>query len=126
VEPEQRGYNMKLPDIELYRQEKENWKASGQPVRSDEKVAELYEICISCDEYIAMPLAKDRGQCKICTCLLSKDGDHMNKLRWATTKCPINKWVEEPGYEKKEAEQEVPAQPQFNSRKPKNRDCGCG
>ncbi len=119
---------MKLPDIELYRQEKENWKANGQPVRSDEKVAELYNICSSCEEYIPLPLATDKGQCKICTCLLSKTAEYMNKLKWATTKCPLNKWAEEPGYEKKEAEPEVPAQPQFNTRKPKNQgdSCGCG
>lgn len=118
---------MKIPDIELYRQEKNNWKEAGEPVRSDEKVAELYNICAQCEEYIPLPLVTDRGQCRICTCLLSKDGDHMNKLRWATTSCPLNKWTEEPEYQKKEAEPEIPVQPQFNSRKKKGGgSCGCG
>ncbi len=114
------------PDLELYRQEKEEWKSQGKPTRSDERVAELHAICAPCDQYIKIPLVEDRGQCAVCSCLLSKDGDYMNKLRWATTKCPLDKWKEEEGYEK-EAEPEVPAQPQFNSRAKKtNTDCGCG
>lgn len=117
---------MELPNIELYRQEKNDWKEAGEPVRSDEKVEELYNICVGCEEYIPLPLVKDRGQCRVCTCLLSKDGDSLNKLRWSTTACPLGKWKEEAGYEKKEAAPEVPAQPQFNSRKPKSGGCGCG
>lgn len=118
---------MLFPDIQRYRQEKEQWKNAGKPMRSDERVAEIFDNhCKPCENYIPIPLLEDRGQCAVCTCLLSKDDDNMNKIRWATTKCPLPepKWVEEPVYEKKEAEQ--PAQPQFNQRKkPPTNGCGC-
>lgn len=112
------------PDLNRYRLEKKIWKNSGQPVRSDERVAELYNICINCENYIPIPLLTDRGQCAICTCLLSKDSDRMNKLRWATTKCPLPepKWVEEEGFEQKiEPEVETPG-PKIS----RQSDCGCG
>jgi hypothetical protein len=117
---------MIVPDINKYREEKEQWKAAGQPVRSDERVEELYNICEACEHYIPVPLVQDRGQCEICTCLLSKDGDRMNKLRWATTKCPLPepKWTEEPGQIQTEAE--LNTLPQSNRRKLPPAGCGCG
>lgn len=115
---------MELPDIKLYRQEKKKWKEAGEPTRSDEKVLELFEICKSCEHFIK--ITKSIGQCGVCTCALRQDGDAMNKLRWATTSCPLPepKWTAEEGIQK-EAEQEVPAQPQYINR-PKKGGCGCG
>lgn len=116
---------MKLPDLSRYKEEKKAWQDAGEPVRSDEEVVQLYDICAACEHFIKLPLLPDRGQCGICTCLLSKDADRMNKLRWATTSCPLDppKWGT-----KKEAEPEVPVQPQFNQRKRKGGggNCGCG
>jgi thiol-disulfide isomerase/thioredoxin len=116
---------MIFPDIAQYRQEKINWKAHGEPKRSDERVIEIYEThCKPCDKYI--PILEEVGQCGKCSCILRKDGERMNKILWATTRCPLTmeedgqepKWVEEPGYEQKKTEQDIPAPP--------SNSCGCG
>lgn len=112
---------MKIPNIEQYRQEKKTWKNMGEPKRSDEKVIELYAICSKCEHYL--PLLENVGQCGICTCILRKDGERINKLRWATTRCPLDepKWTEEPGYEKSgDTLNSIPPPPA------PNKGCGCG
>jgi hypothetical protein len=114
---------MLFPDIQGYRREKEEWKNAGKPMRSDERVAEIFDNhCKPCENYIPIPLLEDRGQCGVCTCLLSKDDDNMNKIRWATTRCPLAepKWTED--VDKKEA---LKVEPQ-GRRKPPVQDCGCG
>ncbi len=118
---------MEVPDIKLYREEKKKWIEANEPVRTDEKVLELYNICADCENYTPLPLFKDRGQCKICTCLLSKDGDRMNKLRWATTKCPLEepKWLEEEEYRQEKSEPE-PKQIGPDPHRGRNKGCGCG
>jgi hypothetical protein len=109
---------MIIPDFNLYRQEKKQWKEAGEPVRSDERVKELYNICASCEHYIPLPVLENRGQCAVCTCLLSVDDDRLNKLRWATTRCPLEepKWTED--VENKEALKITQAPP-------KTGGCGC-
>jgi hypothetical protein len=107
---------MIFPDIAQYRQEKINWKAHGEPRRTEARIQELYQICEPCEHYI--PLLESVGQCGQCSCILRRDGERMNKLAWATTRCPIDKWVEEPGYEQKKTEQDIPAPP--------SNSCGCG
>ncbi len=112
-----------IPDINQYRQEKEKWKAAGKPERTDERVAEIYDThCAPCENYIPIPLLTNRGQCGICSCLLSRDSESANKIRWATTRCPLEepKWTED--VEIKEA---LKVEPQGRRRIPP-KDCGCG
>ncbi len=117
---------MLVPSYSQYQEEKQKWKEAGEPLRSPEKIQELFNICNSCEHKIVV--SPRILQCGICTCLLRPQGNKANKLAYATTRCPLEeaKWVEEPGYEQKKAEPEAPAQPQFNSRKPKNAGGGCG
>jgi len=121
------------PNFEQYKKEQGEWLEQGAPLRSKEKIEEIYSICDQCDKGIKVNQLVNIIQCSECTCFIRPKGTKANKAAWATTRCPLDKWVEEPGYEKaqieKEAEPEVPAQPQqFNTRKPKNPggSCGCG
>lgn len=64
------------------------WFANGRPVRSDEEVGKLLDICKGCEHYNA-----ERSACKICGCNLNLSQNAMvNKLRMATEHCPIGKW----------------------------------
>jgi hypothetical protein len=93
------------PDIERYKEERQKWIEEGQPVRSPERVEEIFNnYCKPCPKFIPIPLFSNRGQCGKCSCLLSSDSDKMNKIQWATTRCPLTieedgqepKWIEEP------------------------------
>ena len=64
------------------------WLAAGRPVRTDEKVGELLEICQDnrCGKY------RD-GQCLACGCRVNSSGWALtNKLRMATEDCPKGMW----------------------------------
>lgn len=79
------------------------WIKMGRPVRTPEKIVELYNICSSCEHF-----QKDR--CMECGCYIKKHGIIMNKLALANTRCPLDepKWIEEPGFEPKELPTEIP------------------
>jgi len=65
-----------------------NWYMSGRPIRSDEEVYNLLEICKQCEEYEA-----DKGRCKVCGCRLNLSQiAEFNKLRMATEHCPKGMW----------------------------------
>jgi len=64
------------------------WKYNGSPVRSDERVIELYDkVCSPCTFFSKHP-QKEEGICTLCRCPLAKDDRKRNKLRYATTSCP--------------------------------------
>lgn len=88
---------MKLPSLKQYRAEEATWRKHGSPVRSRERIAELFAICAACPQFAAFTASE--GQCQLCTCLISRTRRKVNKLRWATTRCPLPEpaWVEEPG-----------------------------
>jgi len=121
------------PDFNNYKKERQEWIDKGSPLRSEEKILEIFTICSECDKHI--DITQNMVQCSVCTCFIRKYGTKLNKGAFATTRCPLEepKWVEEPGFEQietkeeiKETEPEVPVQPQFNSRKKKGGTGGCG
>jgi hypothetical protein len=72
---------------------KARWEEAGKPVRSDERVQEIYDQhCSQCPMLTATLLGE---ACKLCGCKLSREGNWLNKLRWATESCPLEqpKWT---------------------------------
>lgn len=128
-----------------YLEEKAKWKKAGKPVRSDERIKELFAICSPCEYY---KLKTDHsGSCGICGCNIKNRITSLNKLAWATTRCPLEnpKWIEEEGYQnlevseaeiKKEEQNEIVAEKVTDTKKEQNINpapikkksggCGCG
>lgn len=121
-----------------YLEEKAKWKKAGKPVRTDEKIKELFSICVSCEHY--KKISELSGSCGICGCHLKNTNTSLNKLAWATTKCPLEnpKWEEEQDFQsiqisQKEIEiekatpDEVIAEDTTDTPAPtRSRGCGCG
>lgn len=63
------------------------WTLYGQPVRTQEKIDELYQICNRCPNYDEYAPEAGFGTCRICGCNINK-GRSLNKLAWGTTHCP--------------------------------------
>lgn len=65
------------------------WVAHGKPVRSDDRVVQIYEeYCKTCDRY-----DPDAHACKNCGCSVSTDSSPLgNKLKMATEVCPLGLW----------------------------------
>ena len=65
------------------------WKAAGKPVRSPERIADLYAICEQCPIF-------QGGICthEACGCPVRQEAVWRNKLTWATESCPLDppKW----------------------------------
>lgn len=74
--------------IVRYANARRRWIKAGRPVRSDERVAELLAICQAC-EYGGKGGKRPVKRCGICGCRINK-GHFLNKLRWATERCPKN------------------------------------
>ena len=67
------------------------WTAAGFPKRTPEEVANLFAICKACPKF--KPGKTDEsGSCSKCGCQLGAGNAVVNKLLWATEKCPIGKW----------------------------------
>lgn len=102
-------------------EERKKWKKSGSPTRSEEKIKELFDICSSnqCGQYIK--ISDNHGQCGICQCHLRIGSINLNKLAYATTKCPHDPpfWIEEP-----EFNPDIQSTPQ--PKPPIDMGCGCG
>lgn len=74
--------------VSNWREANKRWEAAGKPVRTDEEVQEIIQICEGCEHYNAK--AK---QCKLCGCFCRKKGmARFNKPKMATESCPIGKW----------------------------------
>lgn len=65
------------------------WVASGRPTRSEEEINALLEICQGCEFY-----EPEKEVCLKCGCCNGKPdkGKWLNKVAWATEKCPVGKW----------------------------------
>lgn len=107
-------------------EERKKWKKSGSPTRSDDRIKELFSICSSnkCGQYIK--ISDNHGQCGICQCHLRTGSINLNKLAYATTKCPYDPpfWTEEPEFRPQSEIQELPSAPP--SKPPVDAGCGCG
>ena len=62
------------------------WEQAGKPVRTDEQVAAILEVCKGCKHFTGT-------KCKVCGCRVNV-GPHaiINKARMATERCPRGKW----------------------------------
>ncbi len=69
--------------------------AAGLPRVSDAAYAARMSVCESCEQ-------KSGNSCKLCGCNLS------TKARWATQKCPLDKWCTDPTGQSKEKEGRSP------------------
>lgn len=76
--------------LDSYQQEREKWTKAGKPTRTPERIEQLFTAyCKPCTNYSGT-------NCKICGCMINTTVG-LNKLYWATTKCPDDppKWLEE-------------------------------
>ena len=73
-----------------YRRSRRRWKRAGCPTRPPERVADLFEICRTCECYRPGSDPKKGGHCSACGCNLSRTGHILNKLEWATEGCPLD------------------------------------
>jgi len=106
--------------IDSYEKEHEIWVKAGKPTRNRRRRAQLYSICAMCEHYTGKT-------CEICGCMINLTPG-LNKLYWATTKCPNDppKWVaEEPKKEESDPE-EAALVPDAALNKPPRKTGGCG
>lgn len=70
------------------------WIAAGRPVRSDDRVREIFDtLCRPCELFDAK-----RQTCRLCGCHVRRSGSALsNKIKMATERCPLRppKWTEE-------------------------------
>lgn len=80
--------------IRTYRQERRRWVKAGKPVRSPERVAEIFEtLCRPCEHF--RRTRDEAGACAVCGCGIKKAGKLLNKALFATASCPLPqpKWT---------------------------------
>lgn len=61
---------------------------SGFPKSTQEQIEKRYEICIACEKF-----NKEKSECGVCGCAISRNRVFMNKLAWADQSCPLQKWT---------------------------------
>lgn len=70
------------------------WIAAGRPVRSDDRVRDIFErLCRPCEYFDPR-----RHTCRLCGCHVRRSGSALaNKIKMATERCPLRppKWLEE-------------------------------
>lgn len=116
---------------ERFLQARARWIKAGRPTRTMEQIAKVYdEVCQPC-------FAFDNDSCGVCGCRLKRDTLLINKLAWATEKCPLDppKWdrlIEVEENEEEIAIPDMPKPPQYHQdfagnahNKPPQRGC-CG
>lgn len=73
--------------VKRYSAERTKWVEAGKPLRSPEEIFTIFNnICSECEYFNR--LSKKSGECLICGCHLKEKSTILNKLAWATTKCP--------------------------------------
>lgn len=87
-----------------YAEERKVWMKYGSKLRSTERIAEIFDTkCLPCNWFQAKKHSKGKGICGKCGCMLKRKGIYLNKIAWATTKCPLKnpKWTSEVKTKKK-------------------------
>ena len=90
---ETKTHTASLPDKLInYASSVRRWVASGRPVRSDERVAEIFrDHCSGCKMY-----DEEKRACKSCGCAVNNSSVPLaNKLKMATESCPLNQFEAE-------------------------------
>ncbi|MEM3063387.1 MAG: hypothetical protein QW303_07580 [Nitrososphaerota archaeon] len=118
--------------------ELKHWQDNNMPLRKKENIVQIFDICKNCEHFEHK--YQDTGHCKICGCRLTSDQEFLNKIAWATTKCPLDppKWTEETDPDKIEFNSKITFQKigksnntttenqtQQETPSPQNRGCGC-
>lgn len=72
------------------------WLTAGRPMRSVERIEELFAICQEC-EHFRPGATHVEGTCRLCGCRLRRVGGLLNKIQMATEGCPARppKWEPE-------------------------------
>lgn len=71
------------------------WVEAGKPLRSDEYIFELYEICKACPTNKFIQKREGVGECGECDCHIlraSSTETIINKLAFPTEGCPDGHW----------------------------------
>ena len=64
------------------------WIKAGRPIRTEERIADVYEICLNC-----RAMDKETHSCRYCGCRLGTGANPLlNKIAMATERCPVGKW----------------------------------
>ncbi len=75
-----------------YATERKKWVEAGKPVRTDERILQIYnEKCEPCD-------FRRKNRCGFCGCFIKPKGTKLNKIAWGTTRCAFWRkpfWLEE-------------------------------
>lgn len=61
---------------------------SGLPKSNQDEINSRYFICITCDQF-----DKQKSQCNVCGCNITRKSQFLNKLAWADQECPLGKWT---------------------------------
>lgn len=79
-----------------FEKERRKWFATGRPVRPKRRIEEIFTICNNCDHSIKKN--RNKLQCTLCGCYVTKGQRKLSKNTWATTECPADppKWQQEP------------------------------
>jgi hypothetical protein len=93
------GEKSYLELVSRYSSEIMNWTKFGRPLRSPERVEEIFNICEACPFY--KKISEGAGACLSCGCRLKSSVSLgiNNKIAMATTACPEGYWSVEPEYE---------------------------
>jgi hypothetical protein len=123
--------------ISQYIEERAKWTKFGKPLRKEEQIAALFEICDKCPMF--QRHNKDQGTCAECGCHIKRTGHFLNKLAWGTTRCPLPepKWIESDSrytkevsltrHELAQAEEDVKQDEEnMTAKEKKEGGCGCG
>jgi hypothetical protein len=72
--------------FQKYRHARSKWIAAGRPLRSDERIAEIWDThCKNCPN-------READHCKLCGCFIKRHGTTLNKIAWASEDCPAGLW----------------------------------
>ena len=80
--------------LKKYLHARSKWIAAGRPLRTDERIAEIWDnYCSKCDK-------READKCSMCGCFIRRHGTILNKLAWGTERCDLGCWeVEIPNLE---------------------------
>lgn len=91
--------------VKSYIVDRDIWVAAGKPMRAHDRMLDIYNsFCSKCPHYLTTGYA-----CDICGCYINK-GTFMNKLAWATTRCPDVPplWIEENPFKPEKEPENLP------------------
>ena len=75
-----------LHKINKYRHARSKWIAAGRPLRTDERIAEIWDNhCSKCDK-------READKCSMCGCFIRRNGVILNKIAWGTERCDLGCW----------------------------------